>query len=501
MIIRFEEIDKLCQDLHLKKKRIVLCHGVFDLLHYGHLKHLEESKKLGDILIVSTTNDKFINKSPKSPLYNQKQRSYYLDNISFVDFVVVTPYQDAIEIINRVKPNIYCKGIEYKDVKKHYDKNIINDEKIVKKNGGTIHYVGRSLFSTSKLLNNRFSNNNFNYSGIQSFTEVNNIFDDVKNTRVLVLGELIFDNYKFVELLGVASKSSVLSCKLIKEDFYFGGAGAVYNHLKNFVKNISLVSVAGEEKKFKEIIKKNINNKSKVFSEKKFKTICKQRYVRFSDSSREVEKLFSVNEFNEELFDRVLEKKILNFLKKQISKFDLVVICDYGHGFFTKAIINLLQSKSKHLSVNCQTNSYNYGINVLNKKYKKVDSFVLDQKEISLCFSKNITSNELHYLKILKKQLKAQYAWLTLGSKFSIGIDNKNKSYKVPALAENVIDPIGSGDAFFSISCLLSYLNEKINISTFISQLAGSIHVKNIANQKSIEKTTLLNHIKYYLKQ
>ena len=68
MIIRFDEIEKKIRYLKKIKKRIVLCHGVFDLLHYGHIKHLEEAKKQGDILIVSITHDKYIDKNPNDTI-------------------------------------------------------------------------------------------------------------------------------------------------------------------------------------------------------------------------------------------------------------------------------------------------------------------------------------------------------------------------------------------------------------------------------------------------
>ena len=64
-IVSIENLAKIISKLKNKEKKIVLCHGVFDLLHIGHINHFKEAKKLGDILVVTVTQDKFVNKGPK----------------------------------------------------------------------------------------------------------------------------------------------------------------------------------------------------------------------------------------------------------------------------------------------------------------------------------------------------------------------------------------------------------------------------------------------------
>ena len=75
ILINKEEIEKKIVFLRKKQKKIVLCHGVFDLLHIGHIKHFKEAKTLGDIVIVSITSDKFVNKGPNRPIFNQNLRA------------------------------------------------------------------------------------------------------------------------------------------------------------------------------------------------------------------------------------------------------------------------------------------------------------------------------------------------------------------------------------------------------------------------------------------
>ena len=108
-IINLKDLSLKIKNLKIKKK-VVLCHGAFDLFHPGHLEHLEAAKKLGDILVVSITKDEFIKKSVNSPFYNENIRAKFLSNISLIDFVCLSESGSAIKTLGILKPNIYCKG-------------------------------------------------------------------------------------------------------------------------------------------------------------------------------------------------------------------------------------------------------------------------------------------------------------------------------------------------------------------------------------------------------
>ena len=88
-IVNINNIGKLGKNFKIKNKKIVLCHGVFDLLHIGHLKHFNSAKKFGDKLIVSITPDIYVSKGPGRPIFNQNLRAEFLSNLSVVDFVVI----------------------------------------------------------------------------------------------------------------------------------------------------------------------------------------------------------------------------------------------------------------------------------------------------------------------------------------------------------------------------------------------------------------------------
>ena len=142
-------IHKILKVKKLKKK-IVLCHGAFDLIHPGHLDHFEKAKKLGDILVVTITSDRFIKKGIHNPFFKEDIRLKNLQQIKIVDYCFIVNEPSATSVINVLKPNFYCKGIEYKSKKN--DKKLFEEINALKKIKGKIHFIGSNIKSSSKLI-------------------------------------------------------------------------------------------------------------------------------------------------------------------------------------------------------------------------------------------------------------------------------------------------------------------------------------------------------------
>ena len=137
-----------------KNIKIGLCHGVFDILHYGHIKHFEEAKKYCDILIVSLTTDKYVKKGNGRPYFNEKIRANTLASLSIVDYVAISKFPTAVEIISAIKPNIYFKDKEYKNFKDDITGNINKEVTVLKKHKGKIIFTNQKNFSSSNIINN-----------------------------------------------------------------------------------------------------------------------------------------------------------------------------------------------------------------------------------------------------------------------------------------------------------------------------------------------------------
>ena len=235
------------------KKKVVLCHGVFDLLHIGHIKHLEKAKKLGDKLVVTITADKFVSKGPGRPVFNEILRSEALASISAVDYVAINDTSTAINPIKVLKPNIYCKGKDYKIGTDDITGEIKNEIKAVKEFKGKIYFTDELTFSSSRIINrstNFYSNDQKkNLTRIRkktNFKKIKKLIDTFENLKILTIGETIIDKYNFCEAIGKSGKEPILVLKETNEEQYFGGVLSIAKNLSSFLlvlSNFTLISL------------------------------------------------------------------------------------------------------------------------------------------------------------------------------------------------------------------------------------------------------------------
>ena len=152
-IISIKNLAKIISKFKKKRKRIVHCHGVFDLIHIGHINHFKEAKKLGDILIVTVTQDKLVNKGPNRPIFSLNTRMESIAALKDVDYVAPNIYPNAIQLIKILKPSIYCKGKDYKNYNLDITNQIKKEALAIKSVGGRIVHTVTELFSSSKIIN------------------------------------------------------------------------------------------------------------------------------------------------------------------------------------------------------------------------------------------------------------------------------------------------------------------------------------------------------------
>ena len=127
-----QELSAIIADLKKQGKKVAQSHGCFDLLHVGHVKHFEAIKKFADVLVVTLTQDKFINKGPGRPLYNENMRAEYVSALEVVDFVAINNAATATETIKLLQPNFYVKGQEYKKREDDITQKIYEEEDAIK---------------------------------------------------------------------------------------------------------------------------------------------------------------------------------------------------------------------------------------------------------------------------------------------------------------------------------------------------------------------------------
>lgn len=95
---------------------MALCHGCFDILHAGHLRHFEAARRLADFVVVTVTPDEFVNKGPNRPVFSAAERAELLAGLRDVEAVAINRWPSAVETIRLVRPDVFVKGDEYEAV-------------------------------------------------------------------------------------------------------------------------------------------------------------------------------------------------------------------------------------------------------------------------------------------------------------------------------------------------------------------------------------------------
>ena len=144
-ICTLSQLGKFSSEAKADGKKVVLCHGVFDLLHMGHVKHLQAARREGDFLIVTITADEFVNKGPGRPAFSQQLRAEMLASIECIDLVCINHAPTAEIVLNAVKPDVYAKGSDYKSSADDITGNILTEKQIVEKHSGKLIYTDDNL--------------------------------------------------------------------------------------------------------------------------------------------------------------------------------------------------------------------------------------------------------------------------------------------------------------------------------------------------------------------
>jgi rfaE bifunctional protein kinase chain/domain/rfaE bifunctional protein nucleotidyltransferase chain/domain len=502
-IINFNDIEKVLKKYKIKNKKIVQCHGVFDLLHIGHLKHFETAKKQGEILIVSVTPDQYINKGFGRPVFKNQQRLESLSSITEVDYVVLNNTSNAVNIINKIKPNYFCKGPDYKNQKDDTTGQIKNEIYAVKKNGGKIIITNDKTYSSSKILNDI----NSSYSPeqkafidkIKNKTNLTNFSTQIKkleNLKVLVIGETIIDKYVFCEALGKSGKEPHLVLRDLYEETYLGGVIAIAKNISSFCKKVTVMSCLGKDKKLnlvKKRLSKNVSFKYLIKSNSP--TIVKKRYLEHISKN----KVLGVYSLNDELLNTKEELNFKKMILKEIKKYDVIIVSDYGHGLITDSTAKLICKNSKFLALNAQVNAANTGYHTI-QKYNNVDCVVINEQELRQELrNKNEKTESL--AKKLAKILNIKNLVITRGSDGAFLLDSKTKNiFYSPAFASKVVDKVGAGDTMLSIISLLIKLKSQHLLSLFLGSLAGAISVEGLSNKVPLSKVKLFKYMEHMLK-
>lgn len=502
-ILELAQLALRARELRAQGKRVVLCHGTFDLMHTGHIRYLQRAKQEGDVLLVTLTGDAYVNKGPGRPVFNEHLRAENLAALACVDFVAINQAISAVEALHAIQPNIYAKGSDYRSHNADVTGNIALEQAAVEAHGGHVFYTDEITFSSSNLLNSYFD---VFPPAVKAFLkdfrerwpeqEIQQMIASLADLKVLVAGDAIIDQYHYTTPLGQTGKGSFLAVQYQAEEQFAGGSIAVANHVAGFARNVTLLTGLGKIDSHETFIREKLldNIEPVFFTFADAPTVTKRRFV---DS--DLAKLFEVYFYKENAVSGETEQRICQWLDAHIGDYDVVIVPDFGNGFITPAMIEIFSAKAKFLAVNTQLNSGNRGYHVIHR-YPRADFVSLNEPELRLAAHNRSDSLETVSEKV-GERVNARQLAVTRGTKGVMMQDRNNKVFHhIPALATRVVDRIGAGDAFLSLAGLCVAKGLDAEVAAFVGSVAAAMDVQIVCNREPINPIGLNKYVSTLLK-
>jgi rfaE bifunctional protein nucleotidyltransferase chain/domain len=295
-----DDLADIARRARIAGKSVVLCHGVFDLLHIGHIRHLESARRRGSILIVTITADSKVNKGPDRPVFEQGLRAEMIAALSFVDWVGINHAATAIGVLERIEPEFYVKGSDYKDAAQDVTGNIQRERRAIEAHGGQLIFTDDNAFSSSSLINQHFS---FQDPELRDYladlradgglARLTGLIDSVQDMKVLFVGDAIIDEYQYVSPIGKSAKENMIATLAEDREIFAGGVFAAANHVAGFCRRVDIITSLGDADSYDDVIRDSLRANVDLHVVRRPGTPT-TRKTRFIDTGYGMRKLFEL---------------------------------------------------------------------------------------------------------------------------------------------------------------------------------------------------------------
>ena len=474
-------------------KKVVFVSGNFNVVHPGHIRFLKFASTLGEYLVVGINN-----KNSHGAIIKEELRLDSIESLKIVNSTLII--NSLEELLNQLKPDIVVKGSE------HSKKTNVETEIIEKYGGKLIFYSGTVTFSSSDFLKRELENiKDKNISHPIQFIKRHKIrpktlkdnLSKWKNLKILVLGDLILDEYVECDPIGMSQEDPTLVVSPIQSNKYIGGAGIVAAHASCLGANVSFFSVSGK-------------NPHKKFIDKKFSQYGVKTFI-MNDETRDLsikkryrasgKTLLRVSQLSQHEINKEISNEIYKSLTSLLKETNLVIFSDFNYGCLPQHLVDRITKiclKEKIMMVADSQSSSQFG-NI--SRFKSMELITPTEREARLSIQDFISGLVVLSDKLLKKS-KAKNIITTLGSEgLLIHKNNLGKSIftdKIPALNNNPKDVAGAGDSLLIVCAMSLAIGHNIWESTYLASIASACQVSRIGNLPlSIEdiKSELDNYI------
>jgi bifunctional ADP-heptose synthase (sugar kinase/adenylyltransferase) len=458
-----------------RHKKIILCHGVFDVVHPGHIRHLAYAKTKSDILVVSITADRHIKKGIYRPHIPEGLRALNLAAFEMVDYVIIDEEAKPLSNLASIQPDYFAKGFEYTST--DLPQATQEEANIVEGYGGVMIFTpGDVVYSSTKILNLALPQLQIEKLLLLmgtcniSFSSLRQELEKFKNYHVHVVGDTIVDTYTRTSFIGGQTKTPTFSVLYQGKDNYIGAAGIVSQHLRATGASVTFSTVLGEDP-LKDFVIEGLKDSGielDVIIDPTRPTTNKN--VVISEGYR----LLKIDTLdNRPISEAILENLIQSV--KQTSA-DSVAFCDFRHGIFSRATAPLLTEAipSNVFSVADSQVASRWG-NIT--EFKRFDLITPNERESRFALADQ-DSNIGTLAGLLSERAENKNLILKLGDRgiFCSTTDPTATidHFSINSFASTIIDAVGSGDALLAYATLSMLATGSLVIAGILGSMAAA---------------------------
>jgi rfaE bifunctional protein kinase chain/domain len=438
-----------------RAKKVIMCHGTFDLVHPGHIRHLIYAKSKADILVTSLTTDQHIAKANFRPFVPEALRAMNLAALEIVDYVVIDLNPTPIENISFIQPDYFAKGYEYNKDGVH-PKTREEMDALEAYGGEVIFTPGDIVYSSSRIIEG--APPDLATDKLHALMEGEGLtFDGLRETllkfkgaKVHVVGDTIVDSYTYCTLIGGNTKTPTFSLKYERQVDFVGGAGIVAKHLKMAGAEVRFTTMLGDDA-LKDYVLKDLAD---------YGVECDAIIDRTRPTTQK--NLFTAGGYRmlkvDKVDNRPVSDKTLGQFAKSIasSKSEVMVFSDFRHGIFNGRTIPVLAAAipSGLLRVADSQVASRWG-NIL--EFQGFDLITPNEREAR--FSMGDQDSTVRPLALeLYRKANCKFLILKMGERGIITYrapdPNVRSFLTVDSLTEDVVDAVGAGDALLAYASL-----------------------------------------------
>ncbi len=483
---------------------VVHCHGCFDIVHPGHVRYLEFARRQGDLLVVTLTGDAQIDKGNQRPFIPQELRAENLAALQAVDLVYINPDPTAEALLAELRPDIYVKGSEYEQ---SGDPGFARERAIVTGYGGRVLFSsGDVVFSSSSLIDVLARDSSLEAERLAMICRRHGIdresmarlLNSFAGLRVLVIGDLILDRYVLCDALDVASEAPMMSLTRLEERSYVGGAGVVARHAAGLGATVHLMSIAAQDEPTR--------TAQRVFERESIEAHLVFSRPRLPEKTRylvDTTKVMRVEEGQSHPLDSLAEEQTAAWVETIAQRVDAVIFCDFGYGTITAGLLNrlrdILSDRPRVITADVS------GQRGRLLQFKGVDLLCPTERELRYAlhdFDRGLSNVAWNALDLTQ----ARQLLVTLGRKGLVVFERQTedrqspewrgrlRSEYLPSLADNVVDPLGCGDALLTTATLTLAARGSLMQAAYLGSAAAAIEIARLGNEP-VDRNTLLRWI------